>query len=487
MAEENLKVAILEKQILRCLLEHDELLEGKEIDCFVSPQAQEFYYDLLHLKNNGKQILAENILTLDNEFITSDLIIAVQSTEYDVNEFDDYVSKLETKSIIHEFKSDVLTDLNENNSDFEKLEQIKNKITELENKKYKDNNTSSFPSLIREYKEEIKKRASGNRNTTGDYNLDKLIGGYEAGIVSLLGMSGSMKSTFTIKLLRNRITKRLPTCAINTELTHAVYMDTLVSTMIDENYNALRGYEGDDDNYIDWDSILEKLDELEKVYSRKDDKRKLFDFYPSNSVSVSDIKSFCKKCRKDFRLKKDETLLCTIDLLLMIKDIKNAKVSQADAITFVMDDLNEFALSENVLFFVTIQAKRKSHGVKIEKIEDLNEFKLRTEDIKSASGIEERSRSILALHNPKYIANKNPCSQLIRDLVDPILELTVIKNSWRENLGQTVYYYIDSDHKDLIDYTPQDGEIPNSGSWELSSTDDEDITNRLEKQLEEDD
>ena len=112
MAEENLKVAILEKQILRCLLEHDELLEGKEIDCFVSPQAQEFYYDLLHLKNNGKQILAENILTLDNEFITSDLIIVVQSTEYDVNEFDDYVSKLETKSIIHEFKSDVLTDLN---------------------------------------------------------------------------------------------------------------------------------------------------------------------------------------------------------------------------------------------------------------------------------------------------------------------------------------------------------------------------------------
>ena len=153
-----------------------------------------------------------------------------------------------------------------------------------------------------------------------------------------------------------------------------------------------------------------------------------------------------------------------------------------------MDDLNEFALSENVLFFVTIQAKRKSHGVKIEKIEDLNEFKLRTEDIKSASGIEERSRSILALHNPKYIANKNPCSQLIRDLVDPILELTVIKNSWRENLGQTVYYYIDSDHKDLIDYTPQDGEIPNSGNFNTESTETEgeqnDTISRLEKELE---
>ena len=88
MAEENLKVALLEKQILHCLLENNELLEEKEIDCFISPQAQEFYFDLLHLKNEGKKVIAENILTLDNQFLTSELVIAVQSTDYDVNEFD---------------------------------------------------------------------------------------------------------------------------------------------------------------------------------------------------------------------------------------------------------------------------------------------------------------------------------------------------------------------------------------------------------------
>lgn len=489
MSEENLKVAVLEKQILRCLLEHNELLDKNCDVAFISPQANEFYLDLLTLRKQNKKIIAENILTLDNEYLTSDLVIAVQETEYSVDEFDDYVDKLSTKSMIHEFKSDVLTDLNENSSDFEKLEDIKDRINELEEKiSSKNNDASSFTSLIREYKDEIKKRASGIRNTTGDYNLDKILGGFEAGIVALLGMSGSMKSTLTIKILRNRITKRLPTCAINTELTHAVYMDTMVSTMIDEDYNNLRGYNSDEDNYQDWDSILQKLDELEKVYDKQEKKRKLFDFYPSNSVSVADIKLFCKKCRKDFRLKKDETLFCTIDLALMIKDIKMAKVSQADAITFVMDELNEFALSENVLFFMTFQAKRKPHGININKLEDLNEFRLRTEDIKSASGIEERSRVILSLHNPKYLVEKNPCSQIIRDLVDPILELTVIKNSWKENLGQTIYYYIDSEHKDLIDYVPQDGEILNSGNTELNSNDEEtdDITSRLEKQLEED-
>ena len=486
MNDDNFKIAILEKQILNCLLEHNELLDKYEIDCFISPQAQEFYVDLLRLKKDNKKIIAENILTLENDFLTSDLIIAVQETEYDVNEFEDYLSKLETKSIIHEFKSDVLTDLNENESDYEKLEDIKNRIEKLEDKKERKTDTSSFPSLIREYKEEIKKRASGNRNTTGDFNLDKLIGGYQAGLGLIVGMSGSMKSTFIIKLLRNRITKRLPTCAINTELTHATYMDTLVSTMIDEDYNNLRGYDNDEDDTIDWESIIAKLDELEKVYERQDKKRKLFDFYPSNSVSIADIKQFCRKCRKVFRLKDDETLLCSIDLLLMIKDMNKSGTSRADAITQGINELNEFALSDNVLFFATIQARRKSHTVKIEKLEDLNEFRLSTEVIKESGSLEERARAILALHNPKYLANKNPCSQIVRDLVDPILELTVIKNSWKENLGETIYYYIDSEHKDLIDYIPKDGEIPNSSTniIDESSEEKDDITSRLEKELE---
>ena len=76
---------------------------------------------------------------------------------------------------------------------------------------------------------------------------------------------------------------------------------------------------------------------------------------------------------------------------------------------------------------------------------------------------------------------------MIRDLVDPILELTVLKNSWQDNLGETVYYYIDSEHKDLVDYTPQDGEIPNSSrslNAETVESDEDDVVSRLEKQLE---
>lgn len=492
MLEENLQVSILEKQILRCLFEHNELLDKTEIDCFVSPQAQEFYCDLFELKNNGKQITAENILTLNNQFLNSDLVLAVQDTNYDINEFSDYVQKLSVKSIIHDFKSDVLSDLNENKSDYEKLENIRDRINKLQdNVSSKNNNSSSFPSLIREYKEEIKKRSKGIKNTTGDYNLDKLIGGYQAGIGLIVGMSGSMKSTFIIKLLRNRITKRLPTVAFNTELTHATYMDTLVSTMIDEDYNSLAGFDSDEDNMQDWDSILTKLDELEKVYERQDKKRRLFNFYPSNSVSISEMRAFWRKCRKEFKLKDDETLFCTADLLLMIRDMNLNGSSRADAITQGLNKINEYALEDNVFVLGTIQSRRLTNDIKIENIDDLQKYKINLSMLKESSSLEERSRVIMALHNPKYLANRNPtCPQLVRDLVDPILELTVLKNSWRDNLGETVYYYIDGEHKDLIDYTPQDGEIPNSGSNILDSTDNEeqndDVVSRLEKQLEDD-
>ena len=51
-------------------------------------------------------------------------------------------------------------------------------------------------------------------------------------------------------------------------------------------------------------------------------------------------------------------------------------------------------------------------------------------------------------------------------------------------MGQTIYYYIDSEHKDLIDYIPKEGEIPNSGNFnERNEDEEEDTISRLEKEL----
>ena len=171
----------------------------------------------------------------------------------------------------------------------------------------------------------------------------------------------------------------------------------------------------------------------------------------------------------------------------MISDMNVSGTSRADAITQGVNKLNEFALSDNVFFLGTIQTRKMNNVPKIEKIEDLNKFRIETSSIKESGSLLERSRVMLAIHNPKYIVNQNPCSQLIRDLVDPILEITVLKNSWSDTMGKSIYYYIDGEHKDLVNYIPQDGEIPNSGNFNTESTETEDeqddTISRLEKQL----
>jgi hypothetical protein len=170
----------------------------------------------------------------------------------------------------------------------------------------------------------------------------------------------------------------------------------------------------------------------------------------------------------------------------MVKDMNVSGTSRADAITQGLNKLNEIALQDNVFFLGTIQSRRLQNDIKIETIDDIQKYRINLTQLKESASIEERARIVLALHNPKYLANRNPtCPQLVRDLVDPILELTVLKNSWQDNLGETVYYYIDSDHKDLIDYTPQNGEIPNSGNDELSSSGDEedDVVSKLKNEL----
>ena len=368
--------------------------------------------------------------------------------------------------------------MSESGSDFEKLNRIRDRIDQLERKRSSKSDYLTLHDLLEEYKVELDKRASGIKTTTGEYSLDALIPNLQAGLGFIVGLSGSMKSTYIIKLLRNRITKRLPTCAVNTELTHATYMDTLLSTMIDEDYGNLT----ESDENTDWDNIYNKLAELESHYDKHSKK---FAFYPSNVVSINDIRNFCLKCRKDFHLKDDELLFCTLDLTLMISDMNVSGLSRADAITQGVNKLNEIALSNNIFFLGTIQTKKMSSVPKIEKIEDLQKFKIDVSQIKESGALLERCRVMLSIHNPKYIVNQNPCSQLIRDLVDPILELTVLKNSWSDNMGKSIYYYIDGEHKDLVNYVPKEGEIPNSGSFDANSSEDEeeDTISRLEKEL----
>ena len=71
-----------------------------------------------------------------------------------------------------------------------------------------------------------------------------------------------------------------------------------------------------------------------------------------------------------------------------------------------INKLNEIALSNNIFFLGTVQTRKMNNVPKIEKIEDLNKFRIETNAIKESASILERARVMLSIHNPKYIVNQ---------------------------------------------------------------------------------
>ena len=169
-------------------------------------------------------------------------------------------------------------------------------------------------------------------------------------------------------------------------------------------------------------------------------------------MSISEIETFCIKCRKDFKLNKDELLFCTLDLTLMISDMNQSGTSRADAVTQGINRLNDIALTNNIFFLGTIQTKKMTSVPTIKHINDLQKFKIDVSMIKESNSILERGRVVLSIHNPKYIVNQNPCPQLVKDMVTPVLEITVLKNSWSDTMGKSIYYYIYDINKKLKNY-----------------------------------
>lgn len=349
-----------------------------------------------------------------------------------------------TEEILDELQS-VVNVYSHTDNTIEDYIALENRISEILNSCIDVDEGKTFSTLINEYKDTIKRRSEGKKITTGDYLLDKLIPNPQAGIVTIVGYSGSMKSTFVHHLCRLRIAKRLHTVLFNTELSQDGIMDSITPIMIKESIDDVMGINNEDD-HIDYQTIISKYDDLELKYKNMD----RFLMYPSNHVSLSQFKEFCINARKKFNMKKDDLLFAFVDIMTMIEEF-NKGTNRTDAIKLGMDSLNEFALEYNILIIGTSQLKRPN-TVHIKKEEDIDKFRMSASDIKDSAEIENRSRLLLGIFNRKNIVDKNPCDPIIKELTEPILDLTVLKNTYTNTLGERIYYYIDSQYKSLIPY-----------------------------------
>lgn len=444
---ENLQITILEKQIIHAIIDNPNLLF--EDDIFVSEQAKEFQYILLTLKDKNMDFIEEHILCESIEYINRETVISVKDTDYQKEFFDDYKRKLYQKYLMHEFKINTLYEINKEDTDYNKLIKLNSDLSEA--LKTIDNPTSqskNWSDMINTHVDILKERKEGKQNSIGDYNFDKMIKPYK-GIWTICGYSGSCKSTLLLNLLKTRIVKgnAFKSTYFNTELAESGIMDILLPSMIKESYDDVRGAFNDDE-HIDFDIIIDKAESIKDHYNKFDN----FRYFDNPTVTLNDLETFNVQTRKELKMKDDELLVSFVDLLSMVKEFSEiGKGNKSDSIVQAMDRLNNIALKHNILFICTVQLKRPPSNIKIEKEEDLRKFMPDASMIRDSGGYEERSRAIFLIFNPFNVVNKNPCNEVIKALVEPIIDVTCVKNTFG-SIGTTVKYYHNVDNRRMIPY-----------------------------------
>ncbi len=455
---ENIQVPILERQILHAILDNKELYFEDEI--FISDTANEYQCILGVLLDENKDFLKEHILLKTIEYADFDSYSSIIDTDYQVEQFSSYKNDLRKKNIIHRFRNETLKKLSKNDTDVELLKELEEEFSksldEVNNVDSKKGLTIS--NLMENHISILEKREKGITNSIGCFNFDTILPNPSAGIAILAGASGSLKSTLTHYILRNRIVKNQYSTFFNTELSIENLTDSLTSNMVKIPYFDIMGI-NNDDLHIDYDYIKDKYIFVGKHYENK----KNFLMYPSNVVSLFEVEQFNKKARKQFNMNKDDLLFCFIDLMTMVTEFaKESKGTRADTITQAVNKLNEIALTNNILFFCTVQLRRPQSKIAIEHIDDLNKLRPSINEIKESSSIEERARYVFSIFNPYSVVRKtSQCSEVIKELVEPIIEVQSLKNSYGET-GRIIKYYFNAEMKTMTPYFEGQESITNT-------------------------
>jgi len=458
----NLEISLTEKQILHAWLDNPDLVSEDNI--FITEIGNELQFILLALKDNSLSFIPEHILKNTIEFIDERALQAVIDTQYQNDKIDFYIKELQenAKLIEIENKVNVLSSdlLKKGTNKIKKVEDFHNEVgyildsLETQNKK-----PYTFFQALSEHEPVLEQRAHLLSQHSGCYMFDRLMPHIVPGLAVIGGYSGSMKTTFVSYLAKQRIQKRLPSIYVNTELSFNGLMDSMIASMIKEPYYDILGI-SDDRDMIDYNSIMGKYDSLMYKYVEHN----MFRLWPKSSCSIEELKKFVIDSRKAMNLNSKTTLFAFVDLMSMLEEFNGSEggKNKADIIEKGVNVINDIGLSTNTLIIGTVQLKRTDPVKKIERMEDIEKFRPTLASLKSSGAWEERSRFVMLLHNPFHIVSKTPCSPIIRDMVDPVLEVTMMKDTYIGNTGETIKYYFDAPIKSLTPYEETEGDTDES-------------------------
>lgn len=452
-----------EKQLLHYYIDHPSSeLEAIE---FLSDIAKELKKVLLKLFSNDLEPFKEHILKYSTPPIDNDIVSVILDTTYQKDKLDFYKEELHRFKINRDVKDSILRDVTKELSKKEDvqvsiLQSLHGKLGSAIDQLTSTETASeylTFKDLVVEHKKVIEDRSKKVHQTTGCSFFDTLMPNIFPGISIIAGYSGSAKSTLLHYLQRQRLIKRLPTIAVNTELAKSSYMDAMLSPIMNVNYTDLMGVEFGDEP-IDYTHIMDKMNQTENRFTNK----KKFLYYDNYACSISDLEQFIIHARQSMNLSSQTILFAYVDLLSMLSDFNKSMGgnNKAEIINTGVDRLNEICLSHNVHLVGTVQIKRYAETKEITREEDIEKFRPSMADIKSSGSWEERARSVYLIHNPWNIVHKNPCNEIIKEMTDPVIDLTLTKSTYYgEGIGKKIKYLFRSSYKTFVPFIEEEDQM----------------------------
>lgn len=452
-------IAITEKQILHYFSEHPS--EDIMTLDFISSLASDYQNILIELYTLGLEPIREHLLKYAPPSITMEIINVILDTEYQESKISKYLKDLQTYVAIERINNTIVKDIGKELSatgdkDLEKLQRLNQELAlnlkELEDKDEEEKEYLTYSEMAEAHKEVIIDRSNDIRQTTGCPSFDTLMPSVYPGMSFVCGYSGSAKSTWVHYMIENRIIRRQPTGLINTELSKPSFMDATLAPLGSIDYKDLMGLDMFNDN-IDYQEILEKVDSVQQRFANNTN----FLYYNGSKCNIETVEKFIDYCRKSMNLNKKTILFLFIDLVSMMEEFNKSVggYNKAEVITMVLDKLNEMCLSKNVHLIGTVQLKRTPDVAQIKQVEDIDKFRPTLSEIKSSGAWEERARAIYLIHNPWSIVHKNPCSEVLKETIEPIIELTKAKDTYIGQAGETIKYLYISKYKKFVPYTEE--------------------------------
>lgn len=426
-----------EQQVLNCVWDDPELIYRFDREYFQSPIGNSIFHSIKKLHENNVPITEGNVYVEAvklNESITPELFTSLRKENY-TESFDFYFTNLKKEyaksNIQDELLNKVLSNVTSKNElNTGVIEELILKIQEnLEIIQGKDSYLKTAYQLALEYLPVLEGRTKGlNRFSSGDSRLDRLITmGFAPGQQTLLFAStGLGKSAYALNLVNKQINKQIPSMYLSLEMDGIATMDRLAAMRLKMPYKMLYP---DENNEIPEDVINQVRNQAEILKGIEK-----FFFVEEPDLSIPDVELLVREAKKKM---KTEYLICTVDLVTMLREFSGKEARDYEA---GINWLNDIAKRNRIHFFHVAQANRKVEDHRVTSIADIQNLKPTLNMVKNSGALGERCRVVLSAFREKYYAEKFFPDSPEVEIMEDIMSIVILKQN-QGNLGSLQYLF----------------------------------------------